>query len=195
MFKIHEIFGWSVNEVEGKTRFSVKHIFVPWRYLDDCYKILIFGPQNKLTHHPFPLPPHHAFNSHFLWRFIRLKRSHYRKEGKYFLGESHSSCLASSQQPQPRREEELDDNVCRSPGVWMRKGAGSRAPGLPFPCGGAQCSGSFGGHSRAVLQRRDPLAVHLGISSMPSGCSALHHVCHFASLAQRKCDKFARLPN
>lgn len=57
MFKIHEIFGCSVNEVEGKTRFSVKHIFVPWRYLDDCYKILIFGPQNKLTHHPSPRPP------------------------------------------------------------------------------------------------------------------------------------------
>lgn len=71
----------------------------------------------------------------------------------------------------------------------MRKGAGSRAPGLPFPCGGAQCTECFGGHSRALLQGRDPPAAHLS-----TGEHQLH-VCHLASPAERKNDKLARLLN
>lgn len=141
----------------------MKHVFAPWRNLGDYYKILIFGPRvNILSFFCFPC---HAFNSHLLWWFIRLKRSHYRKEGnlrKIFSGREpqflpHFLLTAKAQ----KGGRSADDNVCRSTGVGMRKGAGSRALGLLFSCGGAQCSGCSGGHSRAVLQGRDWLAAHL----------------------------------
>lgn len=143
-------------------------------------KYIFLAPE--LTYHPFYFSSPDAFNSHLLWRFIKLKRSHYRKEGnlrKIFSGGEPQflPCflLAATAQKAGRA---ADDNVCRSSGVWMGKGAGSRAPGLPFPCGGAQCRGCLGAQqSRAAGEgptSRTPRYQGTPAPwTKPSGCPAL----------------------
>lgn len=97
-------------------------------------KYIFLAPE--LTYHPFFFSSPDAFNSHLLWQFIKLKRSHYRKEGnlrKIFSGGEPQflPCFLPAATAQ-KGGRAADDNVCRSSGVWMGKGAGSRAPGLPF---------------------------------------------------------------
>lgn len=153
----------------------MKSVFAPWRNLGGYHKILIFGPRANVPSF-FCFPPN-AFNSHLLWWLIRLRRSHYRKEGnlrKIFSGREPQfpPCFLPAAMAQ-RGRRSVDDNVCRSTGVWMRKGAGSRAPGLPSPCGGAQCSEGFGGTAEPCCRGGTP-QLH---TSVPGNISSTYPTC------------------
>lgn len=170
------------------------------------YQILFFGPQAS-TPSIFFLP--NAFNSYLLWWFIRLKRSHHRKEGnlrKTFSGREPQflPCFLPAATAQ-KGGRAADDNVSRSAGVWMGKGQETEPQDCLFPVEMLSAEGVWG-HSRAELQGREGCTpVHLYLHTLyqgtsapwtkPSGCPALYHVCPIASLAERKYDKPARLLN
>lgn len=111
----------------------MEHSFAPWRNVGSCYQIPIFRPRASRPFFFF----FSGFNSHYLWRWIRLKGSHLQKgrKPKENIFWERATVPATAQ----KGGRAAEDDVSRSIGVWVGKGGRSRAMGLLFPCAGAQC--------------------------------------------------------